>query len=82
MPLHLHLLVSVAMLVSTAEKAAIDKWIKINGLDRYGSRKDTMYAGGSPAFDERTGERKDRYEYIAEKFADKPWRELEERTDL
>ena len=44
----------------------IDEWIARNGLNSYGDPKGTMYAGGTPLFDERTGVSKDRYQYILE----------------
>lgn len=62
--------------VSIAEKAAIDKWISIKGLDKYGSRPGTMYAGGSPLFDMSRGVAIDRYDYIVGKRSDKPWKEF------
>jgi len=34
------------------------------GLNSYGDPVDQMYAGGTPLFDERTGERKPRVEYV------------------
>ncbi len=45
-------------------KSKIDKWIEKNGLNMYGDKKDIMYAGGTPLFNEATGEITDRYEYI------------------
>ena len=48
-------------------KQRIDRWIKDNNRNNYGDSKDTMYAGGTPLFDERTGKTKDRYDYILEK---------------
>jgi len=45
----------------------IDRWIARRGLNLYGDPSDTMYTGGSPLFDERTGVLKDRYEYILER---------------
>ena len=48
-------------------KARIDRWIKEKRRNRYGDPPDTMYAGGTPLFDERTGKAKDRYEYILER---------------
>jgi zinc protease len=48
-------------------KQRIDRWIKDNNRNNYGDSKDTMYAGGTPLFDERTGKTKDKYEYILEK---------------
>jgi Predicted Zn-dependent peptidases len=48
-------------------KQRIDKWIKEKGRNSYGDPKDTLYTGGTPLFDERTGKTKDKYEYILEK---------------
>ena len=46
------------------KKGVIDKWIEDNNLNRYGDPKDTIYLGGPPLFDEKTGGHIDRYEYI------------------
>jgi len=46
----------------TQEK--IDNWIGENNLNRYGDPADMMYAGGTPLFNEATGESVDRYDYI------------------
>ena len=35
--------------------------------------KDTMYMGGSPLFNEMTGESTDRYEHLKKKFPNEPW---------
>lgn len=48
-------------------KKRIEKWIAENGLNSFGDPANTMYAGGTPLFDEQTGIRKDRFEYILEK---------------
>ena len=53
--------------VDSETRARIDRWIKEKGRNPYGDPPDTMYAGGTPLFDERTGTKKDRYEYILEK---------------
>jgi len=45
----------------------IDAWIARNGLNSYGDPPGTMYAGGTPLFNESTGEAKDRYLYILER---------------
>lgn len=42
----------------------MDKWLAAHGLDSYGHPEGTMYAGGTPLFDERTGETRDRLEYV------------------
>jgi hypothetical protein len=47
-----------------AEEACVDRWLAARGLDRYGGQAGTMYAGGTPLFDERTGERRDRLAYV------------------
>ncbi len=47
-----------------AEEACVDAWISKNHLDPYGSPEGTLYAGGTPLFNEATGERTDRLEYI------------------
>lgn len=47
-------------------KKRIDSWIRTNDRNEYGDPKDTMYIGGTPLFDESTGQSKDRYEYILE----------------
>lgn len=55
------------MSIDEETKRRIDRWIKENGRNPYGDPPDTMYAGGTPLFDERTGRMKDKYEYILEK---------------
>jgi hypothetical protein len=47
-----------------AEEACVDKWLAERNLDRYGNPQGTMYAGGTPLFDERTGETIDRLTYV------------------
>lgn len=56
-----------------SEEALIDAWLEGNNLNQYGDPKDTMYLGGTPLFDERTGTRIDRYEYIKRNHPNKPW---------
>ncbi|WP_205519530.1 hypothetical protein [Pyxidicoccus caerfyrddinensis] len=46
------------------QEACVDRWLESHGLDKYGHPEGTMYAGGTPLFDERTGEQKDRLEYV------------------
>ena len=58
---------------ATDEKVLIDTWIEANNLTDCGDPADTMYTGGSCLFDESTGEYRDKYELIIEKFPDKPW---------
>jgi hypothetical protein len=47
-----------------AEEACVDRWLAARGLDPYGSPAGTVYAGGTPLFNERTGERVDRLAYV------------------
>jgi hypothetical protein len=68
--------------VSVRVKAAIDAWILAKERDQYGNKMGTTYAGGSPCFDERTGEMKDRYEYIVERHKDAPWNEFLSSQEL
>ena len=48
-------------------KKRIDRWITENRRNPYGDAQNTMYAGGTPLFDERTGRTKDKYDYILDK---------------
>lgn len=59
--------------ISAEEKMEIDLWIKDNNLNQYSDPKDTVYTGGTPLFDEKTGQRIDRYEYILKKHPNRPW---------
>ena len=45
-------------------ESCVDRWLAANKMDRFGHPEGTMYAGGSPLFNEATGESKDRLEYI------------------
>jgi hypothetical protein len=47
-----------------AQEACVDKWLNGKKMDRYGHPEGTMYAGGSPIFNEQTGEMTDRLEYV------------------
>lgn len=49
--------------------ACVDRWLQEHKLDQYGHPEGTMYAGGTPLFNEATGESKDRLEYV---FARQP----------
>lgn len=53
--------------ISDALKARIEKWLKAEGKNEYGDPPGTLYAGGTPLFDERTGRVRDRFEYILDK---------------
>jgi|SwirhisoilCB3_FD_contig_101_962038_length_759_multi_2_in_0_out_0_1 hypothetical protein len=52
------------------QKKWLDAMVKRRGLNRYGDRKDTVYAGGTPLFDEKTGKTRDRHEYIRDRNPD------------
>lgn len=52
-----------------ALESCVDRWLKKHGLDSFGNAEGTMYAGGTPLFDERTGESTDRMAYV---FSQKP----------
>ena len=66
-----------AMRVPDDEKRDIDTWVLSNDLDEVGNPRGTMYTGGTPLFDESTGRRVDRYEYIVGAHPDRPWATLE-----
>ena len=59
--------------ISAGEKEQIEAWIVENDLNQYGDSKDTVYLGGTPLFDEMTGESIDKYEYILRRHPDRPW---------
>lgn len=59
--------------ISLEEKGLIEAWVLENNLNQYGDSKDTVYLGGTPLFNERTGETIDKYEYILIKHLDRPW---------
>lgn len=48
-------------------KRRIDQWIRENGRNEYGDPRGTVYAGGTPLFNEMSGATTDRYEYILKK---------------
>jgi hypothetical protein len=48
----------------------VDKWLESHGLDRFGFPQGTMYAGGTPLFNEATGQSTDRLEFIYAKHPD------------
>jgi hypothetical protein len=55
------------MAVDDKTREKIDRWIREKDRNPYGDPKDTVYMGGTPLFNEMTGQRKDKYEYILEK---------------
>lgn len=62
------------LLLSRREINRIEKWIKANDLNEYGDPADTFYSGGTPLFSETTGEKMNRFDYIAKQHPDRPWR--------
>ena len=58
-----------------AEKAQIEAWLEKNAYNQYGDNPDTMYAGGNPLFDESKGEYIKLYDYLIQKYPNKPWLE-------
>ena len=65
---------SAQVVISEKEKEKIDQWIIKENLNPYGDSYDSVYTGGTPLFNETTGEKMDRYEYIVGQHPDKPWR--------
>mmetsp|Transcript_1297 Transcript_1297/g.1524 ORF Transcript_1297/g.1524 Transcript_1297/m.1524 type:complete len:161 (-) Transcript_1297:465-947(-) len=55
--------------------AKVDQWLATRpDLNEYGDPKDTMYMGGSPLFNEMTGEMTSKCDYLKKKFPDEPWK--------
>jgi hypothetical protein len=48
-----------------AQEACVDRWLKAHGQDAYGSPQGTLYMGGTPLFDEATGQRLTRQAFLA-----------------
>jgi hypothetical protein len=63
-------------LLTADEKSKIDAWLAAHSdsLNQYGDLKDMMYTGGTPLFNEATGQRIDKYQYIVSQHPDRPWR--------
>jgi hypothetical protein len=73
-PAHIKLLHKIETgLITISERAKIEKWIVDNKLNEYGDPAGTIYAGGTPLFDEATGKTISRWEYIKKKHPDAPW---------
>ncbi len=64
----------VSTQISESEKQKIESWIIKEKLNAFGDSYDTLYTGGTPLFNETTGEKKDRYLYILEKHPNRPWK--------
>lgn len=50
--------------------ACADAWLKAHNLNELGDPPGTMYAGGTPLFDEAASKRRDRLELLREKHPD------------
>jgi len=50
--------------ISDELKRKIDRWVRESGRNEFGDPPGTVYAGGTPLFNEFTGRNLDRYEYI------------------
>lgn len=48
----------------TREEKCVDRWLAERKLDPFGMPRGTMYAGGTPLFEEATGRQIDRLDYI------------------
>ena len=60
--------------ITRLEMREIGDWIKANSLNQYGDLMGTIYTGGTPLFDELTGEEIDRIGYILKQHPNRPWR--------
>jgi len=47
--------------------SCIERWLTERELNQYGDPVGTMYAGGTPLFDERTGQTMDRIDHLVRK---------------
>jgi hypothetical protein len=54
--------------LTAEQKKKIDEWLEKKGLNRYGDARNAVYTGGTPLFDEKTGQAIERYDYILNKF--------------
>lgn len=66
--------VNPGRVVSSEEKTLIDQWIIANNLNEFGDVAGTVYAGGTPLFNELTQQTINKYDYIISKHPDRPWK--------
>ncbi len=59
--------------LSEVEKYNIEKWIKNTNRNIYADPADTVYAGGTPLYNEFTGKYTERCQYILDNHPTKPW---------
>jgi hypothetical protein len=55
---------------AAAAASCLDQQLAARGLNEFGDPPGTMYAGGTPLFDEASGKRVDRKEYVLRKHPD------------
>jgi hypothetical protein len=55
---------------SQPSQSCLDRELSARGLNQYGDPPDTMYPGGTPLFEEKSGKRTDRAEYVFSRHAD------------
>jgi hypothetical protein len=48
-----------------SQEGCVDRWLTAHQLDAYGSPQGTMYMGGTPLFDEGSGQRTPRQTYLS-----------------
>ena len=51
-------------------QSCMDQQLMAKGLNQFGDPPDTMYSGGSPIFNEKTGKSYDRLQYVFERHPD------------
>jgi len=49
---------------TAGQRACVEAYLETHALDGFGSPRGTMYPGGTPLFDEATGQRLSREEYL------------------
>ncbi len=52
------------------EENCLNAWLRQRGLNAFGDPQGQAYTGGTPLFDERTGARLDRREYVYRRHPD------------
>jgi hypothetical protein len=55
---------------TAAQRACIESYLEAHALDGFGSPRGSMYPGGTPLFDEASGQRLSREEYLARHHPD------------
>jgi hypothetical protein len=55
---------------AAAAQSCLDRQLAAKGLNQFGDPPDTVYPGGTPLFDEKTGKRTDRAAYVFARHPD------------